>query len=377
MIDSQQPFRVHQFHYSVSSHDGISSQMFFIQSALKERGISGSIFGAELNGLNQSRAQKFASEKIWDCDLLLVHHSLGNPAIEEISRIEIPKILVYHNIVPAKFFYHDPKMAEMIRLGKQQLNHLRKHIITSFAGSEFALNELKNHHFPHSELLPITDVNPNTKKSDFKKAKTSKDKPKNILFVGKISPHKNQAQLIHVFYNLKKSLPKKSKLVLVGSQDPIYTEYLKLLIQQLGLTQDVKLTGVISDKSLEQTYQDADALVCLSEHEDFCIPLVKAMESNIPVFYAPKTGVKETMGKSGVCLNTEDPFEIAEVLSTCLNQTKAVNAILESQRARLVDLANQHNSTRVQELLIHWLKKIRTTPNLQMNRRGISHFINV
>lgn len=377
ITEPQQPFRIHQYHHSVGLFDGISRQMFFIQSALKQRGVTGSIFASQLQGISAPRAFKLNTEQMWDCDLILIHHSQGNRALENLSHIEIPKALIYHEIIPPNFLQHDPLMAELSYLGIKQLNSLRKETIASFTDSEFNLEILKKHHFPHPQILPVMDVAQELAIPQAKKSKPQKGSPKNILFVGRISPHHNQSLLVKIFYYLKNELPKNSKLILIGSQDPAYAEYVRLLSEQLGLNQQVKITGNVSQKILEQHYETADALLCVSEHQGFCISLVEAMSKHVPIFFVPKTGVKETMGKSGVSLNTENPFEIAEIVSSCLSNSKAVPAILKSQQERLNELSGYQNAGKVQNILVDLIGRIRTTPSLQMNRRGTSHFLNL
>jgi glycosyltransferase involved in cell wall biosynthesis len=371
-FENHQPFRIHQFHYSVSPADGVSHQMFFIRSALKEIGISGEIFASKLNGISEPSAFKFAPEKMWDCDLLLIHHSHGNPELKKLSRIEIPKALVYHNITPAKFYPHDPFLAELSSLGRKQLNSLRHEVIASFAASEFNAVDLKKHHYSDTQLLPLFDLSQELKEVKTKKFHLKKTEPKNILFVGRLTRHKNQALLVKVFFHLKSFLPKNSKLFLIGSQDKVYTEYLKLLIKQLGLTQEIKLTGSVTKNSLEHYYEIADAFVCPSEHEGFCIPLVEAMSRHVPTFYISKTGVKETMGKSGVSLKTENPLEIAQILAAVLEKPLAIKAILKSQHQRLMELADTQSKLRVQELILELVTKIRSSPELQYEKKGAS-----
>jgi glycosyltransferase involved in cell wall biosynthesis len=371
-FENNQPYRVHQFHYSASPVDGVSHQMFFIRSALKEIGISGEIFASKLNGLSEPLVFKFAKDKMWDCDLLLIHHSHGNPDLEKLSRIEVPKALVYHNITPAKFYPHDPFLAELSTLGKKQLTSLRQEVVGSFAASEFNLVDLKKHHYSNTQLLPLFDISNELKEVKTKKFHLKKNEPKNILFVGRLTRHKNQALLVKAFFYLKKFLPKNSRLFLIGSQDKTYTQYLKLLIKQLGLTQEVKLTGSVTKNSLEHYYEIADAFVCPSEHEGFCIPLVEAMSRHVPTFFIPKTGVKETMGKSGVSLLTENPMEIAQILSSILEKPLAIKAILESQHQRLLELAENQNTHKVQESILDLVTKIRSTPEMHYEKKGAS-----
>jgi glycosyltransferase involved in cell wall biosynthesis len=260
-------------------------------------------------------------------------------------------------------------------LGRRQLNVLKKDTIATFTGSKFNLEELKKHHFHRPQLLPLLDIPKDLKEIKKEKPTSKKGAPKNILFVGCLTPHKNQHQLIKAFYYLKKTLPKHSKLFLVGSPDPIFLEYLNLLIRQLGLSLEVKLTGRVTRKTLEQHYEMADAFVCMSKHEGFCIPLVEAMSRQVPVFYLTTPGVKETMGNSGVALHTEDPFEIAQIIYTVLESPKALSAILRSQHRRLIELGKEHNVERLQEVLLELVKQIRNTPNFQINRLGAGHFM--
>lgn len=364
-----QSFRVHQFHYSVSPSDGISHQLFFIQAALKQIGVSGEIFTSQLvGGIKPPRAFKLNTEKMWDCDLLLIHHSHGNPDLRKLSRIEIPKALMYHNITPAKFYPHDPFLADLSLLGRKQLSALKHEVIATFTASRFNALDLKRHDFPAPQILPLLDLSDELKEVTTKKFHSKKKEPKNILFVGRITRHKNQAQLVKLFFYLKQNLPKNSKLFLVGSQDKVYGDYLKLLIRQLGLGNEVKLTGSVTRKVLEHYYEISDAFVCLSEHEGFCLPLVEAMSRHVPTFFSPVTGVKETMGKSGVALHSEVPFEQAQAIASILNSSRAIKAVLNSQHHRLMELCQEQNKSTIQQLILELVVQLRNNPEIHFER---------
>jgi len=369
MVTRGQPLRVHQFHYSVSPSDGISHQLFFIQSALRQVGISGEIFASQLvGGMTPPRAFKLTPEKMWDCDLLLIHHSHGNPDLKKLSRIEIPKALMYHNITPARFYPHDPFLADLSHLGRKQLSSLRHEVVATFTASRFNALDLRKHDFPMPQLMPLLDLSGELKEVKTKKFHTKKQEPKNLLFVGRITRHKNQAHLVKLFFYLKPLLPKHSKLFLVGSQDKIYSDYLRLLIRQLGLSNDIKLSGSVTPKALEHYYEISDAFVCLSEHEGFCLPLVESMSRHVPIFFKPKTGVKETMGKSGVAFQTENPLEQAQIMASILDSSKAISAILESQHQRLRQLCQEQSKERVQDLIVNLIHQLRHSPEIQLER---------
>ena len=332
-----QAFKVHQFHYAASPSDAVTNHMFLIQKSLQTAGIQGSIFAVERKHLDPEKVHTFKKETIWDCDLLLLHHSHGNPDLAQVLNLEIPKALVYHNVTPAHFFPHDPHIQQLCKLGRTQLQDVRGNIIAAFADSKYNAGELSEYGYQDIELLPLLDL------SEFELAEpvpTSFDskEPKNILFVGRLSPHKNQSLLVEIFFYLKQKLPRHSRLILVGSGDPVYTRYLKLLAKQLGISHAVQFTGTVTEKELSHFYESADALVCTSLHEGFCIPLVEAMKKNVPVFYLPEGAIPETMGTSGLSLESRNPIAIAELLNEALPNPPILQEIVRSQRVRLQGL---------------------------------------
>lgn len=365
---NHQPLRIHQFHYSVSATDGVSHHMLFIQSALKEIGISGEIFASKTNGISFPQILLLNPEKMWDCDLLIIHHSQGNPDLAKLTHIEIPKMLIYHTITPSHFYPHDPSLADLSRLGTLQLASLKTEVMASFAASQFNRNELIKQHYNNPQIIPLLDLPIKLKEVPLKRFQFKNTEPKNILFVGRITRHKNQALLVQTFFHLKTQLPKNSKLTLVGGHEPIYLDYIKLLCQQLGLSNEVRLTGNVTKKVLEQYYESADAFVCVSEHEGFCIPLLEAMCRNIPTFFFPETGVKETMGKGGVSIETKRPEEIAQILATILKNPKALQTILKSQVLRMQELKKEQNARILQKQILELVTKVRTSPEIHFDK---------
>ena len=165
-----------------------------------------------------------------------------------------------------------------------------------------------------------------------------------------MASHKRQSLLIEMFYYLKNELPPGSKLFLVGTGDPLYTKYLKLLIRQLDLTQQVVLTGKITEADLKQFYSLADAFICVSEYEGFCLPVVEAMKNGVPVFYRPLTGVKETMAGAGVKLISQDPGAWADSVIHFLKDESLQASVYSSQTTRLKTLSKFQNKEQIQKI---------------------------
>ncbi len=360
-----QAFTIHQYHHTATSHDAISNYLFWIQKSLHDAGISGEIFASKISDLPPNSVKPFEKSKLWNCDLLLIHHSQGNPLLDRLIDIEVPKAVIYNNITPSHFFKHDSFLENLSRLGRSQLKILAKETSAGFGTSDFNCRELEENGFLQPQKLPLLEI-PNAPESPSRNFQ--KGKPIQLLFVGRIARHKNQALLIKTFYYLKDRLPENSSLVLVGKGDPIYSKYLRLLIKQLGLSKHITLTGKISDSELATLYAKSTALICPSLHEGFCIPLVEAMKVQLPIFAVAADGVAETLGDSGLLMHTDRPHEIAAILANAFKNSELMNPLSESSGNRLKSLSEFHNSKILVSRLQQLAERIRTTPPHQKKR---------
>lgn len=356
-----QSFSVHQFHYHAAYGDAVTSHLFFLQTALRKVGVGGEVFAKEIKHFKKGEVKHFHSDQVWNCDLLLIHHSLGNPLLPELLELEIPKAVVYHNITPHVFFKHDIQTRDLCLKGREQLYDLKKHCITSFAVSLYNASELKSFGFQTPKILPLLNLQEDIALPSRPKA-LSAQAPRRLLFVGRLAPHKNQKLLIETFFYLKNLLPRGSQLNIVGSGDVVYKRYLEDLIRQLGLSENIHLRGKLTDQELASFYESSDAFVCTSLHEGFCIPLADAMQAGLPIFYLPQAAIPETMGRSGVRLETEDPYLIAQAITEVLKDSNVVEKVVASQNARIKELADTQNEKQAQMLLLNLLQTLRPAP---------------
>jgi len=139
-------------------------------------------------------------------------------------------------------------------------------------------------------------------------------------------------------------------LVLAGKADPLYGAYLSLLTKAHGLEKLVHRIGSVSAVELEDLYRSSQAFVCASRHEGFCIPLVEAMQRGLPVFALPTTGVRGTLGHSGVRLASRSARDFAHLVHAGLAERESVEAIVTRQGERLAELSAWHNAGRIRSL---------------------------
>ncbi|MDP7115538.1 MAG: glycosyltransferase, partial [Candidatus Woesearchaeota archaeon] len=92
-----------------------------------------------------------------------------------------------------------------------------------------------------------------------------------LLYVGRISPHKNVHTLIDAFNIVTDHFPD-AKLLIVGK--PTFTSYLKKL--KKGANESIIFTGFVPDEALPGYYAASDLYVTASLWEGFDIPAVEA-----------------------------------------------------------------------------------------------------
>src|SRR5204862_1592809 len=104
------------------------------------------------------------------------------------------------------------------------------------------------------------------------------------------------------------------------------------LTSRLDLT-DVHFVGHVSDEELAAYYDIADLFLCASEHEGFCVPLVEAFYTGVPVLAYAATAVPATMDGAGVLFDDKDPIRVAALMDAVLSNCSIQNAIVDGQIA--------------------------------------------
>lgn len=345
---------IHQFHFTASPGDAVTNHMRFLKRALAEAGIGGEIFAEEIK--EGAPARRFDPASVAGADLLLVHHSHGNPRLADVLACRPPKALVYHNVTPSEFFRHDPYLASLSDLGRRQLIYFRGKIVTALTVSRYNARELDAMGLGTARLVPLLDLSGDDRAA--RSPRRGSVSGGELLFVGKITPHKNQALLVQVLYYLSRMRGKDFRLTLVGGSDPVYGDYVRLLVKALGIADRVRFVGKVTDAERDALYRGAVAFLCASRHEGFGVPLVEAMRHGLPVLAFPTTGARETLGGAGIGLLTKRPHRIAEIVAAALEAPNVVAAALESQERRLDELKRSQTAARAREILTETLEKI-------------------
>ena len=123
-----------------------------------------------------------------------------------------------------------------------------------------------------------------------------------------------------------KFLSKKADTILVSFKDAI---------PRIKHAKNVVFTGHIPFSNILAYYRTADVFLCMSEHEGFCVPLIESMYFDVPIVAYASTAIPETLGGSGILLESKEPAAVAEAVNRMVWDQEARNQVLEGQRERL------------------------------------------
>jgi glycosyltransferase involved in cell wall biosynthesis len=337
---------IHQFHSGISEGDAISNQMFALQKELHALGYKSNIYAEHIYGDAGPYVHHVDDLVSSENDLLLVHHSMGHRRLSQIFNFSNPIITVYHNITPPQFI-EDVSTRHFSHIGRYQLNALAERSLMGIAVSHYNRKEMLLRGFTDVEVIPVkTDF------FEFQSARELRHAERDWLFVGRISPNKQQVEIVKAFHHYHHKVDNSARLFLVGDhQMRSYTNKVGEKIENLNLVSQVDCTGKINDVDLLQRYARAGVFISLSLHEGFGVPLLEAMAVGIPVVALESSAVAETMGGAGVLLQSAEPSVVSSAVQRLMTDREHLDQVIWNQDRRLEKLTNFDTRAALQRVL--------------------------
>lgn len=324
---------------SLTTGDGVSNDALGMFDVLARHGYEVRLF-CESHSLRHSsisnveRVEKFLKSPE---DILIYHHSRGwARGVELVKGLRRRRAIRYHNVTPAKFFDDFSEYErEQSEIGRQQLSELAAARCDLYlSASTFSMQELISAGADESRsrvVPPFHHIDRLSRISaDKKTLEKHSDEITNILFVGRVVPHKNVHQLIEVFAHYHYGCNSASRLLIVGKGGEGLSKYSKLLhrfVDKLGLTKAVVFAGGVSDEELKAYYLSASVFVTVSEHEGFCVPLVESMSMKLPIVAFASSAIPETLGDASMVWPERNPLLIAESIDLLVRNRSVRNAL--------------------------------------------------
>ncbi len=346
--------RVHQILARFEAGDAVSNMALDIHEALTARGIESNIFAHSLDDFGRARGMHeaaYASFAKSGEDILIYHYSVWCENLALFESSSNRRIVIYHNITPARFFEpYDAAIAEICRLGRDALPRLVGANL-GLGVSEYNRRELVRVGFSetNSGVLPI---HPPVERFDAVEPDGAlerylRDGRANLLYVGRLVPNKMIEDLIRLFLYYHRCVNARSRLLLAGG--PLYPYFVRLqsMVEELGLAGRVVFLGKVSEPELVALYRVADVYLSMSEHEGFCVPLTEAWHFGVPVMAYTAAAVPETMGRAGVLFDEKDYPILGEMMDRILREPAVRDEIVAAQRERLNNFSRERFEERL------------------------------
>jgi L-malate glycosyltransferase len=341
--------------------DAIGDSARRVRQLLRDAGHESDIYALTIDDSLRSEVRPFSETGALAGDVTIFHFALPSPMTAAFASLDGVRILQYHNITPASFFApYDAQLFRLAALGRRELGSLVGRVDLALGDSEFNRQELAALGFSNTGVLPIA--------VDTERLTTAPRRPAlenilgdgliNILFVGRIVPNKRIEDHIRLAELYKRYVDSYYRFIFVGRYDgvPRYYNAIRALILQYRMLPDrFVFTGPVDDHDLSAYYRWADVYVSLSEHEGFCVPLVEAMATDVPVLAYGAGAVAETLGGAGVLFAPKDLEFAAEMIGTLVYDRATRSGILHGQRRRLAAFAPSIVAARLQQVLTEFV----------------------
>lgn len=247
-------------------------------------------------------------------------------------RTKIPQCLIIHDLAflhqphwfPAAirryYINRTPKFLRKVQQVATVSETSKKELIDRYGLSPDTIDVVYN------GVKPVFRPHSDSEKAAFKARYT--EGKEYFLCTGAIHPRKNLIGLLKAFSLFKKRQQNGFKLVLAGRMAWHTGDFMKVL-STYKYRSDVVLTGYLPLEELTGLTASAYALVYPSFYEGFGVPVLEAMQSDVPVITSEGTSMQEVAGEAALYADPADPRALAEQLNRLY--------VDESLRRRLIE----------------------------------------
>ena len=240
------------------------------------------------------------------------------------------------------FFYHEkyPEYNDMhnyYKYMKKELAYTLKKANQVIAISNFTKSEIIKYYPKTSEnKIKVIGQSLDTRKTkNTNTTKTIQDLDINkpyLLSISVIRPHKNLEFLIKVFNILKQKYNIPHKLIIAGGIQLKTNSFIEA-IRLSPFKDDIKYLGYIENDIMPILYKNTDCFIFPSLYEGFGIPILEAMEYEIPIVSSNAASLPEVGGDGCIYFNPYDSNEASEMIYKILSDNNLkINAIKQQKK---------------------------------------------
>ena len=348
---------INQWVPAAHRRDAVGDSARAVRDLLRAKGHTSDLYALTIDDDLIGDVRPFNDPEARRGDVTILHFAIPSPMSEALAALSRGRVLQYHNVTPAHFFApYDPEIFRVASRGRIELASLVGRIDLALGDSEFNRQELDELGFDRTGVMPIlVDTDRVTRAVRLPALEAALgDDLTNILFVGRVAPNKRIEDHIRLAELYKRYVDREYRFIFVGRTDavPRYFATIRALMLKYKMPADRFLfVGQVPDDELAVYYRVSYAYVSLSEHEGFCVPLVEAMATGVPILAYGAGAIPETLGGSGICFTPKDLEYAAELLGMLVYDGTFRAQVIAGQRRRLADFGSDQTERALDEMI--------------------------
>lgn len=354
-----------QMHQTVTGHDAIGNDIEAIFKLLNAQGrrcvvFANNTLNKQVTYIEESELESVLQE---EDNIILYHHSVyWEQGIEILKKAKAKIVFRYHNITPPAFFEpYNSFHTQRCEKGRKQTDTLIQEFPNAFwlCDSQYNAEDLRGVPKERIGICP-----PFHKIEEWRETKPDEAilndlitrKEINLLFVGRVAPNKGHKMLLEIMKIFTTNYPDPIRLRVIGKFDdglPGYNSLIEKTIQKYHLDDCIEFIGEINDATLLAYYLGSDFLVCTSEHEGFCVPIVEAQYLGLPILALKECAVPETIGKNQIFLE-KDPKKFAAGIYTLYHNSEYMRFLIHHG---FENIENRFTTAKISEIFLEEFAK--------------------
>jgi glycosyltransferase involved in cell wall biosynthesis len=339
----------------LGERDAVGTDAREMAAALTRRGHDVRLFATAGTGAEPLDA---IDEVIADPRAVLIYHFAFGwpPGVEVLRRARCRRVVRYHNVTPPEFFAPwSDEYERSCRAGRDEIATIAALGCESYlCASPFNADDFLAAGVARERIAVLAPFNRLDRLVETQAALPVLDESQSgatWLAVGRLAPNKAHLDLFEAFACYLDRCEADARLLVVGSEDARLERYnaaLRERVQALRLEPHIRWLRDVDESALKAAYLSADALVSLSRHEGFCVPLAEAMALGVPVVALDAGAQAWTLGGAGLVWDSAEPALVA----ASIERLRADPALRSELRERgFARVANEFAPQRLEQRL--------------------------
>ncbi|MCQ0029453.1 glycosyltransferase [Burkholderia glumae] len=274
-------------------------------------------------------------------DTLWLSYSIHDPLLERLLALPGKKLCYFHGVTsPEMLREFEPVTADLCAKSIEQFPQLAGFDLL-LANSRFTASSLPPQIPPERVriLPPVSADMAVFRHTSPRRADRSADAPFVLLVVGRVVPHKRIEDAIDIVAGVRERGVDARLQVIGTAPNGQYAGFLVERATSLGVAPFVEFAGMVDDANLFDRFDRADALLVVSRHEGFCVPVLEAMHLGLPTFVRDGTAASEVGADASVVFQTL-PQAVEAIATMAANPVLATCAVAAG-RQRAVALLDE------------------------------------